>query len=1184
MHTVINNNNAFLMAVGDGSRIELHGADAAKDSFTQITQTANAGDTELRLAEATGWEVGDRIAIAPSGADFTEDEERVIVEVRDGGRTIVLDAPLEHGHLAKVTDYDNGLTGEDYREWTLDQRAEVALLSRNVKVQGDQDSTQDGYGGHTMVMGGASQHISGVEFTRMGQIDELGRYPIHFHMNADSSGQYVENSSIHNTYNKALSVHGTFNLNIDENVMFNHIGHGLYLEDGSEHGNRITYNISFGTHASETGLPVESDMTQTSSFWLDNPANTIIGNVAAGSEKFGIWIKDVEEFHGLSRDAYNYDDIPKSYSDMVFRDNVSHSADTALFFTGTSNSSGLMYLEDTTVYSVYSQGIWTRTDDGAIMENAVFADFGLDGTQFSAGWGGSAGAIQRDVLLVGDTGNPFADDIPENYRALKIYRGAEIGIDHVHIVDNEVGVQAIGAQGFDAQMSWFDTLTFENVDYQFTHKDFTNEELEVDADGNIPSYSKRILDVDGSFTDDPWTFIVPEVGGTEGFFAPAGVARVPFEVPDRLSGHIKPGDSYLLIPAAEASVGAFNMAVRAPDGTQLQISRENGEHIAFDTHRSRVQVVTEGDRETVFLAEFSNLDTEMVTFGHSGLLEGETIIYQIPNVDSVTFARTEDETGARFQPQTAASWDEFFASDETILFQQGDTLFVRMVATLDGDDAKYGDLTPGDASAHAFTASSYIRMELEFDKTNPVGYGQASLDPTLVARAAQTDGPDRSFANSEAFPLAPTPNRADEHQLHASTSDTVEVSAGMSRWSDSDSWQNGNAPGADDVVVIREGDTMVLDQSTVVKGIVIDGGALLVEDVQDLSLVADWVAVVNGGLFQAGTEDTPFENDFTLELTGDDKGNDVDTLAYASGQMPNTVFSDTMIAAALDASSESEPTEPAQVSLEGSEQSSEDAQMEVGTLSVEQKSADEWHQIRFDQAIPDAVVVMGPLGSNDVDPATVRVRNVMETGFEFQIDEWDYLDGEHVAETLSWMAGSAGDHALSDGTNISFGRAQAGPDWSEIALTAAQFDRAPLVLTQISSDNGSSAVTPRVRGLDDDGFEFKLSNEEANKNAPLSETLDYVAIDLGGGQAPGPRGGFADVDHAFTALTDSAGGAFFANTLTTVGNNPGTLRVDDSGPTRQISFHEEQSHDAETWHYPELAGWIELETGVFDFA
>ena len=91
---------------------------------------------------------------------------------------------------------------------------------------------------------------------------------------------------------------------------------------------------------------------------------------------------------------------------------------------------------------------------------------------------------------------------------------------------------------------------------------------------------------------------------------------------------------------------------------------------------------------------------------------------------------------------------------------------------------------------------------------------------------------------------------------------------------------------------------------------------------------------------------------------------------------------------------------------------------QVGTVTVGQASSAEWHSVAFDQPIADAVVVMSAMTQNGGDPFTVRVRNVTEDGFEFQIDEWDYLDGYHVTETLSWMAVEEGVHTLENGQTI----------------------------------------------------------------------------------------------------------------------------------------------------------------------
>jgi len=62
----INNNDAFLMAMGQNSQIRLFGADAAKRSWTQLSATVPAGARSFTVADATGWQVGDKIAISPA--------------------------------------------------------------------------------------------------------------------------------------------------------------------------------------------------------------------------------------------------------------------------------------------------------------------------------------------------------------------------------------------------------------------------------------------------------------------------------------------------------------------------------------------------------------------------------------------------------------------------------------------------------------------------------------------------------------------------------------------------------------------------------------------------------------------------------------------------------------------------------------------------------------------------------------------------------------------------------------------------------------------------------------------------------------------------------------------------------------------------------------------------------------
>jgi hypothetical protein len=70
---------------------------------------------------------------------------------------------------------------------------------------------------------------------------------------------------------------------------------------------------------------------------------------------------------------------------------------------------------------------------------------------------------------------------------------------------------------------------------------------------------------------------------------------------------------------------------------------------------------------------------------------------------------------------------------------------------------------------------------------------------------------------------------------------------------------------------------------------------------------------------------------------------------------------------------------------------------EYGMLSVVQTNALEWRAVSFQRPLADPVVVVGPLTYNGTDPAMARVRGVTPTGFEFKLDEWDYLDGATVS-------------------------------------------------------------------------------------------------------------------------------------------------------------------------------------------
>src|ERR1700691_133786 len=223
-----------------GGTLNLHGD--RTNSWTKLSGTANAGATSIQVLNAAGWRVGDEIVLASTDFDPRQAERRNVAAIHantNGGNTITLDKKLDYMHFGKIT-------------FDVDERGEVGMLSRNIKLQASADAEQSFYGGHVMAMVGSKMFVEGVEFNRMGQNMTLARYPIHWHLVGDAQGQYIKNASIHDTYNRCVTVHGTNFLHVENNVTYNTVGHCFFLEDGAEHGNQFVHNLAIQVNSQTT--------------------------------------------------------------------------------------------------------------------------------------------------------------------------------------------------------------------------------------------------------------------------------------------------------------------------------------------------------------------------------------------------------------------------------------------------------------------------------------------------------------------------------------------------------------------------------------------------------------------------------------------------------------------------------------------------------------------------------------------------------------------------------------------------------------------------------------------------------------------------------------------------------------------------------------------------------------------
>jgi uncharacterized protein (DUF1800 family) len=259
------------------------------------------------------------------------------------------------------------------------------------------------------------------------------------------------------------------------------------------------------------------------------------------------------------------------------------------------------------------------------------------------------------------------------------------------------------------------------------------------------------------------------------------------------------------------------------------------------------------------------------------------------------------------------------------------------------------------------------------------------------------------------------------------------------------------------------------------------------------------------------------------------------------------------------------------------------AKLELGELVHTQTNATTWTSVNFAKSYSTPVVVFGPLTQNNAQPAGVRVRNVTSTGFQYQVDRWDYLGGAHPEETLHYIVAEAGEYVIG-GQLWQFARA-AGVTHAASSQTFPQaFSSAPVVLVQVATTNETSAVAPRLNSVTATGFTVRLQEQESADQTHAAETVHYAAIQKGSGRLVSNQFIFeanataASVTHTFTAVnfTRKLADPFLLATLQTRNEvDPVVLRYRNLGPSLvDLRAQEEVSLDPETDHAAESAGYL----------
>ncbi|MFT5522575.1 MAG: hypothetical protein ACI9HK_000519, partial [Pirellulaceae bacterium] len=255
------------------AQMEIHGAPLSR-TWIKLAKSVSPGDSDVSVLEdPSGWKVGDELIVTGSrhksdGADHHDTEQRRIIRIE--GTTLTLDKPLEKDHFGD---------GEF--------RSEVANLSRSVVIE---SADPAGVRGHTVYHWGSRGSISYARFAHLGKRSTLGRYPIHFHLVDDTMrGSSVVGVAVVDSHNRWITVHGTNYMLIRDCIGYQSVGHGFFLEDGTEVYNVFDRNLGVQARTGQR-LPhqvLEFDPNDGAAFWWANGRNTFIRNTACENLDYG---------------------------------------------------------------------------------------------------------------------------------------------------------------------------------------------------------------------------------------------------------------------------------------------------------------------------------------------------------------------------------------------------------------------------------------------------------------------------------------------------------------------------------------------------------------------------------------------------------------------------------------------------------------------------------------------------------------------------------------------------------------------------------------------------------------------------------------------------------------------------------------------------------------------------------
>lgn len=337
-------------------------------------------------------------------------------------------------------------------------------------------------------------------------------------------------------------------------------------------------------------------------------------------------------------------------------------------------------------------------------------------------------------------------------------------------------------------------------------------------------------------------------------------------------------------------------------------------------------------------------------------------------------------------------------------------------------------------------------------------------------------------------------------------------------------------------------------------------------DVSHRSVTLDWApgAIDNVGIaeYRVRSEGVPIASTTNLSATID--GLDSET-SYSFGiEAIDTAGNITSLPQTVSATTtETPPTPP--------------SPLDTGSVLV----SSDWAQVSLSRSFIDPVVVVGPATDMDPEPGLVEVRNVTPTSFQLRFAEWEYLDGVHEEEIVSYLVVERGTTTLPSGARIEAGTATSSTSTTRNQLFSEAFAGRPSIAVTIVDRSSEPLTAPRVVSLTNTRIRHRLWVEEAEPARP-EQQLNWVAWSTGSDD--GLVDGFAwetssivtdERARAIPLTRDYSTACIFGNVRT---NTPNPATVRRTGENQlELRIVEEQSRDLELGLGNETITYIALD-------